>query len=67
MWSVKVDLSPKARELFDKGESYNIPGQWAIYYKRHFWSKWKQCHQTYAGKDIAISAAHEIKRIPYII
>lgn len=67
MWSVKVDLSPEARKCFENGENWCIPGQWAIYYKKHFWSKWEQYHQTYASKEWAISEANKIAQIPYKI
>lgn len=67
MWSVKVDLSPEARKYFDKGMDFSIPGQWAIYYKKYFWSRWKQVKQTYADKEWAIRNAKNIANLPYKI
>ena len=47
---VKVDYSPKAKEL---GNDNSIPGCYAIYHRKNIFCKWKQLKQTYADLYLA--------------
>lgn len=59
MKKVKVDFAPENKEC-----SMDIPGTYAIYRKKHWWSKWKVVGNTrYADIHIAKSCAYNVPPI----
>ena len=60
MW-VKVDFSTEAK----KNPRCDMPGQWAIYTKRHWWNKWVE-RETYADIDWCMATARKLAAYPKI-
>ena len=60
MW-VKVDYSTK----FKTNPKPNMPGQWAIYTKRHWWNKWIE-YSIYADVDWRERDAKKLSKYPKI-
>jgi hypothetical protein len=58
MW-VKVDYSTEAK----KNPKPNMPGEWAIYTKRHWWNKWIE-RSTYADVDWCTRDAKKLVEYP---
>lgn len=56
---VKVDYSIEAK----KNPRPNMGGMWAIYTKRHWWSKWIE-RQTYADVDLCTRDAKKLVEYP---
>lgn len=56
---VKVDYSIEAK----KNPRPNMGGMWAIYTKRHWWSKWIE-RQTYADVDLCTRDANKLVEYP---
>lgn len=56
---VKVDYSVEAK----KNPRPNMPGQYAIYTKKHWWNKWVE-KQTYADLELAKKDAEKLVELP---
>lgn len=65
---VKVALSPEARVKFESNQFFDMPGMWSIYWKRHWWNKWRVYGNCgFADKNMAIAYAREIADLEVIV
>ena len=56
---VKVDYSIEAK----KNPHPNMAGEYAVYSKKHWWSKWVE-RQTYADLELAKRCAEKLVELP---
>lgn len=58
MLYIKIDYSEECKRTGKR----NIPGEFVIYTKKHFWEKWVP-GQRYADYDWAVRDAEELRKL----